>query len=275
MTSRVNKASDGLGADGKASKGVPAVATAGGMVNGYPRAAGNADISSSGLYADIQQQQQQQIVGGYPGFTRDPRLSNAGGFQTASAALSAMNNQQQQQQQKLPVNSANIDALHAGPAVHDLRHYEPSRGVNLIRNASTPVLNTKQYQVMQTADDTLHGQAPIHAAVPPNGGIAELGSDPRFDGTAVMYGSQFHGGYPVTMGGDVAGGARVQHGSSNYPYPTNPSNMVVNRNGSFINSGTMSGSSTPNMNGYGGVQGPFGPAMHGFYGAGQQSAQSS
>ncbi|KAJ1799955.1 hypothetical protein LPJ59_001459 [Coemansia sp. RSA 2399] len=270
MSSRVNKTSDGLGADGKASKGVPAAATAGGMVNGYSRAAGNADISSSGLYADIQQQKQ-QAGGGYPGFTRDPRLSNAGGLQTASAALGAMNNQQQH----LPANSANIDALHTGPAVHDLRHYEPSRGVNLIRNASTPVLNTKQYQVMQTADDLLHGQAPMHAAVPPNAGIAELGSDPRFDGTAAMYSSQFHGGYPVTMGGDTAGGARIQHGSSNYPYPTNPSNMVVNRNGSFINSGTMSGSSTPNMNGYGGVQGPFGPAMHGLYGAGQHSAQSS
>ncbi|KAJ2553086.1 hypothetical protein EV175_003069, partial [Coemansia sp. RSA 1933] len=271
VTSRVNKASDGLGPDGKASKGIP---PASGMVNGFSRAAGNADISASGLYADSQQQQQQQqAVGGYPGFVRDSRLPNTGGLQSASTALNAMNNQH------MPGNAGNVDALHTGPAAHDLRHYEPARGVNLIRNASTPVLNTKQYQVMQSMDDLSHGQVPMRTAVPPNGGIAELGSDPRFDGAGAMYSSQFHGGYPAAMGGelmgDVAGGARMQHGASNYAYPVNPSNMVVNRNGPFMNGGSMSGSSTPNVNGYGGIHGPFGPAMHGFYGVGQHTAQSS
>ncbi|KAJ2091586.1 hypothetical protein IW140_000962 [Coemansia sp. RSA 1813] len=267
LSSHINKTNDGFGADGKAAKGVPPAASVSGMVNGFSRAAVN---------ADSQQQQQQNAVGGYPGFTHDSRLPNAGRLQAASAALNPMNNQQQQQ----PVNSSNVDTLHTGPAAHDLRHYEPARGVNLIRNASTPVLNTKQYQVMQNMDDLSHGHIPMRAAAPMNAGIAELGSsDSRFDGAAALYSSQFHGGYPVAMSselvGDVAGGARVQHGSSNYPYPVNPSNMVVHRNGSFVAGGTMSGSSTPNINGYGGVQGPFGPAIHGFYGAGQQTTQSS
>ncbi|KAJ1731651.1 hypothetical protein LPJ72_003831 [Coemansia sp. Benny D160-2] len=280
LSSRISKGSSGLGAENKMSKSSLSVAT-GATVNGMPRATGTADMSSSGLYSGSQQQQQHQqpqqsALGGYAGFARDPLLSTANGLQTSSAALNMLNNQQQQQQQQHAIHNANMDALHTGPSAQDLRHYEPTRGVNLIRNASTPVLNTKQYQVMQTADDLSQGHVLLRTAAPLNAGIAELGGDSRFGNGAAMFNSQFHGGYSTAMSGDlagdIAGGARVQQGGANYQYPANTSGLVINRTPSFVAGSAASGSSTPNVNGYGGVQGPFGPAMHGFYGAGQQAA---
>ncbi|KAJ1995663.1 hypothetical protein GGI26_002178 [Coemansia sp. RSA 1358] len=281
LTVRATKTTnDSIGADGKAHKngGVSTLA-AGGMVNGLSLNSGNAtipsgtDTPSTAFYGDGQQHKQQI---GYPGFSRDSRLANLGGFPTSTSALNAMNNQQQQQQH--PNNSANIEALHNGTATHDLRHYDPNRGVNLIRNASTPVLNTKQYQVMQKIDDLPHAHMPLHTAGPPNAALADPANGSRLDNSTIAYNPQFHG-YPVLAGDlayDAAGG-RAQHGPSNYPYSAAAPGITIGRNHSFIAGASASGTSTPIVNGYG-MQGPFGPSgpsIHGIYGTNQQGAQPS
>ncbi|KAJ1724255.1 hypothetical protein LPJ53_001468 [Coemansia erecta] len=141
---------------------------------------------------------------GFMGYMRDGRTDGFGG------------NAFPQQQQQQHVGST-AEHSNAADAVSELRAYDPARGVNLIRNASTPVLNTKQYQVMQSAENM-----PLASNGSSRGGIpaGAVYADPngRFDVQAQVYNTtQFQQqGYP---GGTLA--------NPNYQHPSaNPQGMV-------------------------------------------------
>ncbi|KAJ2080271.1 hypothetical protein H4R24_003189 [Coemansia sp. RSA 988] len=154
--------------------------------------------------------------------------------------------------------SANVDTMH-GNGQHGSHFYDTSRSIGLIRNASTPVLNTKQYQSMQTFDDLTQAPGAMRNGVQ---GDSE-----------VLYAHHPYHAYSGA-GGDMspfdAMGARLpQNMPSNYPHAANGSAMAsAGRNQPFI---AGSGASTPRTNGYG-MQGPFVPTGGGgAYGLGSQS----
>ncbi|KAJ1926455.1 hypothetical protein FBU59_007314, partial [Linderina macrospora] len=112
--------------------------------------------STVGSSIDLAQQGMQQLAGGstfgvsgrqgYPvGYAHDSQshLSSLGNTSMANvtAALDSLGQQQS--------NNADI-LLGEGGSARDNRLYDSGRSVNLIRNASTPVLNAKQYQVRQS-----------------------------------------------------------------------------------------------------------------------------
>ncbi|KAJ2229937.1 hypothetical protein IWW45_005988, partial [Coemansia sp. RSA 485] len=175
-------------------------------------------------------------------------------------------------------NVANNDTLGADN-IGDLRMYDSSRGVNLIRNASTPVLNTKQYQVLQTSEGMNQS-----TAVQGRGGPAYADANGMFDVQSQMYGNtQYQSGFTSTASGtpgavagnEIAGG-RHHPAVSNYPYSANAQGMAIGRNHSFvINHHPTGGSAMQMVNGGYGGQTSFGlpnavPAG-GMYGVGHQS----
>ncbi|KAJ2038667.1 hypothetical protein H4S04_008298, partial [Coemansia sp. S16] len=197
---------------------------------------------------------------GYNGYQRDSRLSGA------APSTSIVTGGQTQ------LRPMNGDMLHAD-AAHDLRPYDPSRNIGLIRNASTPVLNAKQYHVLQ-GDDV--PQVPNHPrGGPPSAGFADQSALARFDSPGLLYSAQYQG-YPG-VNGDITydmGGGRHMGGALNYPYGGSASGMMVGRTQSYVGSSSASGASTPMINNYG-MQGSFGPASVGMYGVGHQTAPPS
>ncbi|KAJ2876330.1 hypothetical protein GGH93_000830 [Coemansia aciculifera] len=199
----------------------------------------------------------------YNGYQRDPRVP--GGAPNTSTVTGG-------QTQMRPMNG---DVLHAD-AVHDLRVYDPSRNIGLIRNASTPVLNAKQYQVLQGGDEV--PQMPSHPrGGPPSAGFADQNAHPRFDSPGLLYNTQYQGYAGVN--GDIAydmGGGRHMGGTVNYPYGGSASSgMMVGRTQSYVGSSSASGASTPMINNNYGMQSSFGPASVGMYGVGHQTAPPS
>ncbi|KAJ2746633.1 hypothetical protein GGI20_001213 [Coemansia sp. BCRC 34301] len=235
-----------------------------------------ADLTLPGLKADVglaEASTTNSFVRGHAsyagGYQRDSRLPNTSAVSGAPGS----------QNQLRPMNG---DVLNAD-AANDLRLYDPSRNIGLIRNASTPVLNTKQYQVMQVGDEM--PLVPNHARVgPPGAGFAaatDQNSHARFDSPGLMYNLQYHQGYPTAAAaGDLTfdmgngGGGRLLGGTGNYPYTASTSGMMVGRTQSFAGSGPASGTSTPMINSYG-MQSSFGPAVAGIYGMGHQTAPPS
>ncbi|KAJ2301911.1 hypothetical protein IWW54_006194, partial [Coemansia sp. RSA 2705] len=113
------------------------------------------------------------------------------------------------------------EAVHA-EAAQGQRMYDAGRGASLIRNASTPALNTKQYQGMQPLEDP-SGQL---RTVPSTAGLAEA--------SGLLY-SQQYSAYPATAGEvpfDVAGGRLPQ--KVTYPYTANASALAASRSQSFV-----------------------------------------
>ncbi|KAJ2783158.1 hypothetical protein GGI15_002674 [Coemansia interrupta] len=213
----------------------------------YRGAGGGSNVNSSNA----------NHASGFMGYMRDGRADGFGGNTFSQ-------NQQQQQQQHV---GPTTDYPNATDAVSELRAYDPARGVNLIRNASTPVLNNKQYQVMQSAENM-----PLAANGPGRGGMpaGAVYADPngRLDSQAPVYNAtQFQQqGYP---GGNLAG--------SNYQHPSaNTQGMVVGRNHSFIANQPSVGAPAMHMtNGYG-LQNTFGSSntalpVTGVYGMGHLS----
>ncbi|KAJ2822241.1 hypothetical protein FBU31_004650, partial [Coemansia sp. 'formosensis'] len=199
--------------------------------------------------------------GNYPGYQRDARVPGAAPNTSAVPGGPT---------QLRPMNG---DVLHADTA-QDLRLYDPSRNIGLIRNASTPVLNAKQYQVLQGGDEI--PQMPHHPrGGPPSVGFSDQNALPRFDSSGLMYNGQYQG-YPGVngdMGYDMSG-SRHTGIAGNYPYGANASGMMVGRTQSYIGSNSASGASTPMINNYG-MQSSFGPASVGIYGLGHQTAPPS
>ncbi|KAJ2811606.1 hypothetical protein H4S07_001959, partial [Coemansia furcata] len=199
--------------------------------------------------------------GNYPGYQRDPRVPGAAPNTSAIPGGPT---------QLRPMNG---DVLHADTA-QDLRLYDSSRNIGLIRNASTPVLNAKQYQVLQGGDEI--PQMPHHPrGGPPSVGFSDQNALPRFDSSGLMYNGQYQG-YPG-VNGDMSydmSGSRHTGIAGNYPYGANASGMMVGRTQSYIGSNSASGASTPMINNYG-MQSSFGPASVGMYGLGHQTAPPS
>ncbi|KAJ2501322.1 hypothetical protein GGH96_002021 [Coemansia sp. RSA 1972] len=155
----------------------------------------------------------------------------------------------------------NTDGAHAEAAQNSRRFDAGGRNASLIRNASTPVLNTKQYQGMQTMDDP---SGHLHT-VPSASALA--------DSSMMLYGQQYQT-YPATaneMTYDAAGNRLSQNVA--FPYGANASALAASRNQSFINNAPGSGTVTPAGNGYG-IHSSFAPAP-GIYGVGQQHVQHS
>ncbi|KAJ1818339.1 hypothetical protein LPJ60_004378 [Coemansia sp. RSA 2675] len=202
------------------------------------------------------------VQGGYTGYQRDSRLP-AGATQNASTVVGG-------QTQLRPLNG---DVLHAD-AAHDLRLYDPSRNIGLIRNASTPVLNAKQYQVLQGGDEIPH--MPHHSrGGPPSTAFADQNALPRFDSSGLLYTAPYQGYSAVN--GDAAYDMSVNRhmgGAVNYPYSTSASGMMVGRTQSYVGSNSASGASTPMINSYG-MHSSFGPQPGGMYGVGHQTAPPS
>ncbi|KAJ2811724.1 hypothetical protein GGI24_006788, partial [Coemansia furcata] len=152
--------------------------------------------------------------GNYPGYQRDARVPGAAPNTSAVPGGPT---------QLRPMNG---DVLHADTA-QDLRLYDPSRNIGLIRNASTPVLNAKQYQVLQGGDEI--PQMPHHPrGGPPSVGFSDQNALPRFDSSGLMYNGQYQG-YPGVngdMGYDMSG-SRHTGVTGNYPYGANASGMMV------------------------------------------------
>ncbi|KAJ1670447.1 hypothetical protein GGF38_001520 [Coemansia sp. RSA 25] len=233
-----------------------------------------ADLAPAGLYSDGGQagagasnalvHGQASYVGGYQ---RDSRLP------CAAPNTSVVSGAASGQAQLRPMNG---DVQHAD-AAHDLRLYDPNRNIGLIRNASTPVLNAKQYQGLQAGDEA--PQMPNYArGGPPSAGFATADQNtlPRFDSPGLMYNPQYQG-YPTAAANDMAfdmSGGRLLGGAGNYPYTTSASGMLVGRTQSFVGSGSASGTSTPMISNYG-MQGSFGSAVVGMYGMGHQTAPPS
>ncbi|KAJ1820807.1 hypothetical protein LPJ75_000861, partial [Coemansia sp. RSA 2598] len=113
-------------------------------------------------------------------------------------------------------------------SIGDLRMYDSARGVNLIRNASTPVLNTKQYQVLQTAESM--GQS---TGVQGRGGPTYVDAGARFDVQSQMYGggAQYQPGF--VAGSEIAGGHH-HPGAPSYQYSAGAQGMAIGRNHSFV-----------------------------------------
>ncbi|KAJ2907491.1 hypothetical protein GGI21_003835, partial [Coemansia aciculifera] len=237
-----------------------------------------ADLAAPSHYADVGQagagaSNTHGQVGYSGGYHRGSRL--AGAIPNTSSAPGASSGQAQLR----PVNG---DAPHAD-AAHDLRHYDPSRNIGLVRNASTPVLNAKQYQVMQVGDEV--PQMPHQARTGlPSAGFAATDQivHPRFDSPGLMYNAQYQGYSTVAAnpGGDMAydmsggGGGRLLNGTGIYPYTASASGMMIGRTQSYVGSGSASGTSTPMLSNYG-MPGAFGPAVVGMYGMGHQTAPPS
>ncbi|KAJ2490106.1 hypothetical protein IWW37_003455 [Coemansia sp. RSA 2050] len=227
---------------------------------------GSARLSAIGSTTDLASAGQPglgvpSVQGGYPGYQRDSRLP--GTTQNTSAVAGG-------QTQLRPLNG---DVLHTD-AAHDLRLYDPSRNIGLIRNASTPVLNAKQYQVLQGGDEIPH--MPTHPrGGPPSTGFAEQNALPRFDSSGLLYTAPYQS--YATVNGDTAYDISVNRhmgGAVNYPYGTSTSGMMVGRTQSYVGSSSASGTSTPMINNYG-MHSSFGPAPAGMYGVGHQTAPPS
>ncbi|ORX71983.1 hypothetical protein DL89DRAFT_291239 [Linderina pennispora] len=207
---------------------------------------------------------------GYPHDTSShlPNLGNV------TAALDSLGQQRS--------NKTDILLGEGGPS-RDNRLYDANRGVNLIRNASTPVLNAKQYQVRQSVDELalLQGQTRNGAGYPNDitPGMAPGGYDMSgfgYGGRLQGSGLQLNQVVEAAAGYGVSGNSRMQGG---YQYLVGASGMIggVNggRNPAFVG-GTPSGTATPLMNGYN-MQTPLGMGAAGAYAGaiGPQSAQSS
>ncbi|KAJ1645652.1 hypothetical protein LPJ64_002769 [Coemansia asiatica] len=161
-------------------------------------------------------------------------------------------------------NAVNSDSMTA-ENIGDLRMYDPSRGVNLIRNASTPVLNTKQYQVLQTAAENM-GQSTgiqgrggaVYADANANAN-ANANSNARFDIQSQMYGNaQYKQAFAANN--EIASG-RHNPGVSSYQYPANAQGMTIGRNNSFVISHpAANGAAMQVVNGGYNGQASFGPS---------------
>ncbi|KAJ2851853.1 hypothetical protein IWW36_000814 [Coemansia brasiliensis] len=163
---------------------------------------------------------------------------------------------QEAQPHRQPLTTA--DTMPAD-AVQNPQLYDSSRAASLVRNSSTPVLNTSQYQTIQTTEDAVGHLRTVPSAA----GLA--------DASGILYGQQ----YPVYAAGavsdapyDATSGRLPQN--ANYPYGPNASMMGPSRAPPFAGSGTPgSGSATPIVNGFG-MQGPFASASAAnIYGMGQ------
>ncbi|KAJ1965643.1 hypothetical protein GGI12_000639 [Dipsacomyces acuminosporus] len=217
----------------------------------------------------------------FSAYTRDARVTNAStsGLSTVAAALDSM----------APQKNTTADLM-LNDAARDMRLYDSSRGVNLIRNASTPVLNTKQYQVIQPVGELSALQPPARGIAPSNGFAAESGNMSIYDASGFVYnggnnnngssnssnGGQHHGAPQIGVG-DLSyalAGSRVQPAAANYPYVMNPASGIGGRNQQqpFIPPGPASGSATPIAGGYG-LSTPLVPGLP--YGLGPQNPQLS
>ncbi|KAJ1895074.1 hypothetical protein LPJ66_004806 [Kickxella alabastrina] len=194
------------------------------------------DLASAGLYSD-------------------PRMDAIGGSVLGGLA-----------QHKV----ANTDAL-VNESIGDSRLYDHGRAASLIRNASTPVLNTKQYQVLRSVGEMSHPAGQAH------GGPAytNSGGAPRYDMQAQLYSAHTQQGYPAGAGDPAYDLAANRHysGAPNYPYANNAAAMGIGRTRSFVVNPSAPGQSGPMCDSYGmqGSYGPIpGPPIAGMYGMGHQ-----
>ncbi|KAJ1856916.1 hypothetical protein LPJ73_002115, partial [Coemansia sp. RSA 2703] len=230
--------------------------------SGLTNATSTADLASMGGYRGAGVSSNSDNLNGnqssgFLGYARDGRTDGFGGNAFPQ-------NQQQLQQQHMGSTAENANAT---DAVSELRAYDPARGVNLIRNSSTPVLNTKQYQVLQSTENMpLVSNGPGRGGIPV--GTVYADSNGIFDAQAQAYNtSQFQQqGYPNS---GLA--------SSNYPHASaNPQGIAVGRNHSFVANPSSTGASAMHMsNGYG-LQSAFGSTnaglpVAGVYGMGHLS----
>ncbi|KAJ2720030.1 hypothetical protein GGI07_004868 [Coemansia sp. Benny D115] len=220
------------------------------------------DLASSTLYGDSAKRSGTFSMNkpAFAAYSRDPRLDALG--------------------------SANAEQL-AGDTISDLRMYDHNRGINLIRNASTPVLNAKQYQAAQAGDEiSLNHAGPIRGGNLVGTAFADVGAAARYDQQALMFKTQqqqqqhSHAGYAMGLGDmayDMAGGRHHQGAAGpNYggAFSSNAPVMGIGRTQSFVVNASASGANTPIglANGYG-MQGPFGAAAGGYgLGGGMQPA---
>ncbi|KAJ1941241.1 hypothetical protein GGF37_003637, partial [Kickxella alabastrina] len=189
------------------------------------------------------------------GLYNDPRMDAIGGSVLGGLA-----------QHKV----ANTDAL-ADESIGDSRLYDHGRAASLIRNASTPVLNTKQYQVMRSVGEMSHPVGQAH------GGPAytNSGGAPRYDMQAQLYSAHTQQGYPAGAGDPAYDLAANRHypGAPNYPYANNAAGIGIGRTRSFVVNPSAPGQSGPMCDSYGmqGSYGPIpGPPIAGMYGMGHQ-----
>ncbi|KAJ1752869.1 hypothetical protein LPJ78_000936 [Coemansia sp. RSA 989] len=190
-------------------------------------------------------------------------MGSSSEFAHNPTSFSAYAQEAQPQMPRQPLVTA--DAVPAD-ASQNPQLYDSGRAASLVRNSSTPVLNTSQYQTVQTTEDSVGHLR----TVPSVSGLA--------DASGLLYSHQYPV-YAAPVGDalyDAAGGRLPQN--ANYPYgPNGPMMGGASRAPPFASGGTPgsgSGSATPVVNGYGMQGPPFASASAAnIYGMGQVSLQ--